>query len=156
MSRVVSATLLSYTTCSRASASPAGDGAGVGAPWPLPGPSSRVACPGTLPLANVTSVLAPCMCCGQVCGRASSHGWLFLDAPLAPQMTHVQNGTLPRLPSQEWTLRPVSPAGNPHSHTPFSLSSPTSQPLPGTSSLRTLFPSLTFVLGFEVVSHGSL
>lgn len=116
--------LYSYTTCSRRFCISGRDGAGVGAPWPLPGPSSRVACPGTLPLANVTSVLAPCMCCGQVCGRASS-SWLALPGcPAGSSNDTRPKWNSPQAPFSGMDPQTRFPAGNPHSHTPFSLSSP--------------------------------
>ena len=153
-SRVASATLL--TTCSQHFCVSSKDGVGVGAPWPLPGPFCRAACPGTLPLANLTSVLASCMCCGQLCGRASS-SWLALPGcPIGSSNDTCPKWNSPQAPFSG--MDPQTPVSRLRTHTATPLLPVFTPHLrrPGTPSWEPLFRSLTFVLGFEVVSHGSL
>lgn len=141
---------LPYTTCSRASASPAG----MGREWgPLgPCPSSRVACPDLC--LWLTTLSPPHVCAVDRCvAEPAPHGWLFLDALPLPQMTHAQMNF--RLSSQEWTLRPASAGKLATATLPSPYHHPTSQP-PWHPPENPSLPQPHLVLGFEVVSHGSL
>ena len=135
---VASATLL--ITCSQHFCVSSKDGVGVGAPWPLPGPSCRAACPGTLPLANLTSVLASCMCCGQLCGRASS-SWLALPGcPIGSWNDTCPKWNSPQAPF--WGMDPQTPVSQLRTHTatpPPPCLHPTSPP-PWHLLLRTPLP----------------
>ena len=139
VSRVVSATLLTHNLLPALLHLRQG-WVGVGAPWPLPAPSSRAACPGTLPLANLTSVLSPCMCCGQVCGQASS-SWLAL--PGCP--VGSSNDTRPKWNSPQAPFSGMdsqTPVSRLRTHTdtlPPPCLHPTSQP-PWHLLLRTPLP----------------